>query len=235
MIIESFFALFLGTLLGNGEVIASSMMTFQSDGANINNSGIMNLYLDANNTRCDLNTNMAVLVVLSIVIMYLLFEGSADLLADTSHSKKELVDRVKDLEFKFQQHVSESKTERENQYEKIVILRASKKNQDDKLKLILNEMEVLKSQNRNQMARIVQLEKLSIQTKTAAAATSPIQSVGKPSNHDDPKLPTSCEDLNSSGHHLNGIYMVFDANVKKVLATYCDFHQSSVKSRRLKC
>ena len=43
------------------------------------------------------------------------------------NDKKELVDRVKDLELKFQQHVSESKAEREDQYEKIVILKAGKK------------------------------------------------------------------------------------------------------------
>jgi len=149
---------------------------------------------------------------------------------DASNSKKELVDRVKDLEIRFQQHVSESTAEKEDQFEKIVILKASKKTQEDKLKLILNEMETIKAQNRDQMARIVQLEEL-LQTKRAGADdTLPMQSVTKP-NHDGHKLPTSCEDLNSSGHHLNGIYMVLDANVKKVLATYCDFRQSSVKSR----
>ena len=42
-------------------------------------------------------------------------------------NKKELVDRVKNLELQFQLHVSESKAERKDQLEKIVILKAAKK------------------------------------------------------------------------------------------------------------
>ena len=151
--------------------------------------------------------------------------------AGDQNDKKELIDRVKELEIRFQQHVSESKVEREDQYEKIVILKAAKKAQEEKCKLVFNEMEVLKAQNRDNMARIVQLEEI-LQNKIA---TSPIQSsaIAKSNNNDGTTIPSSCDDLKHSGHHLNGIYMVFDANVKKVLATYCDFRQfsTSVGSR----
>jgi len=86
--------------------------------------------------------------------------------AGNSKNDKELVDRVKDLELKLKQHVSESKVEREDQYEKIVILKAARKAQEEKFKLVFNEMEVLKAQNRDNMARIVQLEEI-LQTKIA--------------------------------------------------------------------
>ncbi len=139
-------------------------------------------------------------------------------------NKRELVDRVKNLELQFQLHVSESKAEREDQYEKIVILKAAKKAQGEKLQLVLNEMDALKEQNRDQLTRIVQLEEI---LKTKKDAASSIQSVGKPNVINGQTIPSSCEDLKSNGHHLNGIYMVFNANVKKVLAAYCDFRQSS--------
>ena len=84
------------------------------------------------------------------------------------------------------------------------------------------------------MARIVQLEEI-LQTKIV---TSPIESsaIAKPNDNDGTTIPSSCDDLKHSGHHLNGIYMVFDANVKKVLATYCDFRQfsTSVGSRSIR-
>lgn len=154
--------------------------------------------------------------------------------AGNSQNNKELVDRVKDLELQFKQHVSESKAEKEDQYEKIVILKAARKAQEEKFKLVFNEMEVLKAQNRDNMARIVQMEEI-LQTKIA---TSPIQSsaIAKPNDNDGTTIPSSCDDLKHSGHHLNGIYMVFDANVKKVLATYCDFRQfsTSVGSRSIR-
>ena len=139
------------------------------------------------------------------------------------NDKKELVDRVKDLELKFQQHVSESKAEREDQYEKIVILKAGKKSLEEKFQLFLSEMEDLKAQNEDQTSRIKKLEEI-LKPKTA---TSSILSVNTEPKNRDPTLPSSCEDLKSKGHNLNGIYMVFDANEKKVLATFCDFHQSS--------
>jgi len=146
--------------------------------------------------------------------------------ADDQNDKKELVDRVKELEKRFQQHVSESKAEREDQYEKIVILKSAKKAQEEKFRLILDEIDGLKTQNRDQIARIVQLEEI---LKNQNDATSPIHA--KPKNGDGRSIiPSSCEDLQLSGHHLNGIYIVFDTNAKKVLATYCNFHLSSPSS-----
>jgi len=151
--------------------------------------------------------------------------------AGDQNDKKELIDRVKELEIRFQQHVSESKVEREDQYEKIVILKAAKKAQEEKFQLVLNEIDGLKTQNRDQIARIVQLEEM---LKTKNDATSSIQA--NQNNGDNRSIiPSSCEDLKLSGHHLNGIYIVFDANVKKVLATYCNFHLSSPSSKFYKC
>ena len=145
------------------------------------------------------------------------------------NNKKELVDQIRDLESQFQKHVSESKAEIEDQYEAITILKAARKTQEEKFKEVFNEMEVLKDQNKNQLIRIVQLEE--ILSKTKNDDTSSIQAVTKPNNDEGKTIPSSCEDLKSGGHHLNGIYMVFDANVKKILATYCDFHQFSTTSR----
>jgi len=146
------------------------------------------------------------------------------------NNKKALEDRVKELESQFQLLVSESKTESENQFETIVILKAAKKSQEEKFKLLLDKMDVLQAQNRDQTARIEKLEKVMLEVMNkqsdTSSTTSSIQSVTKYSdnNKNDPFVPSSCEDLKSKGHHLNGIYMVFDANIKKVLAIYCDFH-----------
>jgi len=144
-------------------------------------------------------------------------------------NRKELVDRVKDLELQFQLHVSESKAEREDQYEKITILKAAKKTQQEKFQLVFNEIEVLKSQNRDQTARIVQLEE-TLHTKVATSSIQSSSSALEPDNNDGSTIPSSCEDMKSSGHSWNGIYMVFDANIKKVLATYCNFRRSSTTS-----
>ena len=146
-------------------------------------------------------------------------------LNENEPNKKELVDRVKDLELQFQLHVSESKFRSEEQIEEMVILKSGRKAQEGKFKIVLNEMEVLKAQNRDQTARIEQLEKI---MPRKSDATSPIPSVAtKPNSGAAPIIPSSCEDLKSNGHHLNGIYMMYDGNVKKVLATFCDFRQSS--------
>jgi len=154
--------------------------------------------------------------------------GSSD-----QNNKKSLYDRVKELEFQFQLHVSESKAESENQYENIVILKAAKKSQEEKFKLVLDKMEVLQAQNRDQISRIEQLENILKIKSDTSSATSSIQSVTKYENNNGPYIPSSCEDLRSRGHHLNGIYMVFDANVKRVLAIYCDFQQSYSASSKI--
>ena len=151
-------------------------------------------------------------------------------LNENKPNKKELVDRMKDLELQFQLHVSEIESRNEEQFEEMVILKAARKAQEGKFKIVLNEMEVLKAINRDQTARIEQLEKF---MTTKSDATSPIPSSvsTNPNSGAAPVIPSSCEDLKSKGHHLNGIYMVFDANAKKVLATYCDFRQSFTTSR----
>ncbi len=149
------------------------------------------------------------------------------------NDKKSLDDRVKELEFQFQLHVSESKAESENQYENIVILKAAKKSQEEKFKLVLDKMEVLQAQNRDQVARIEELENILKTKSDTSSVTSSIQSVTKYNNNNGPYIPSSCEDLKSIGHHLNGIYMVFDANVKKVLAIFCDFQQSYSASSKI--
>ena len=172
---------------------------------------------------------------MSINGYYISFEtliiGSTDLFvynASGNDNKNTLEDRVKELEMQFKLHVTESKAESEDHYEKIVILRAAKKSQDEKFKLILNEIEVLKGQNRDQTTRIEKLEEiLKTKTYTSSSATSSIQSALKPNNDSGRFIPSSCQDLKSTGHSLNGIYMVFDSNVKKILATYCNFHQLS--------
>jgi len=149
------------------------------------------------------------------------------------NNKKSLEDRVKELELQFQLHVSESKAESEDQYENIVILKAAKKSQEEKFKLVLDKMEVLQAQNRDQVARIEELENILKTKSDTSSVTSSIQSVTKYNNNNGPYIPSSCEDLKSIGHHLNGIYMVFDANVKKVLAIFCDFQQSYSASSKI--
>ena len=147
-------------------------------------------------------------------------------LNENKPNKKELVDRMKDLELQFQLHVSEIKSRNEEQFEEMVILKAARKAQEGKFKIVLNEMEFLKAKNQDQTARIEQLEKL-MTTKRDATSLIPSSVSTKPNSGASQIIPSSCEDLKSNGHHLNGIYMIYDGNVKKVLATFCDFRQSS--------
>lgn len=35
--------------------------------------------------------------------------------------------------------------------------------------------------------------------------------------------PSSCKDLSTNGHTSNGIYLLYDSNVKKVSTAFCDF------------
>lgn len=145
------------------------------------------------------------------------------------NNREPIVDRVKDLEMQFQLHVSTSNSKFEEQYEQMMILKAARKTQDGKLQLVLDEMEVLKAKNRDQTARIEQLEEM---LKIKSDTVSSIDSVTtKPNSDVGPIIPSSWEDLKSNGHHLNGIYMIYDVNVKKVLATFCDFHPFPEKGK----
>ena len=202
-IMEIWFTIFLETLLIIKAVIATSPMAVYT-------SGIILKF------TC-YYTNFQ-LFWLFIYIITLDLESKDICLNENEHNTKELVDRIKDLELQFQLHVSESKSKSEDQFEEIVILKAARKAQEGKLQIVLNEMEVLKAKNRDQAARIEQLEKI---LKIKSDTTKPNINAGLAIS------PSSCEDLKSNGHHLNGIYMIYDVNVKKVLATYCDFSQSS--------
>ncbi len=41
--------------------------------------------------------------------------------------------------------------------------------------------------------------------------------------------PSSCKDLSTNGHTSNGIYLLYDSNVKKVSIAFCDFNNNKGK------
>ena len=53
---------------------------------------------------------------------------------------------------------------------------------------------------------------------TSAVTGASLEDISKPNN-----LPSSCKDLTTNGHTSNGIYLLYDSNVKKVTTAFCDF------------
>ena len=135
-----------------------------------------------------------------------------------------------ELKDKFEQHVSKSNVKDIIKSEKIEILVAATNRHE-------SEMTMLKEENANQAKRIIQLEKKIIlnnnnkakHTKIdgsapndkLAATSSSLTNISKSS------LPSSCKDLSTNGHNLNGIYLLYDSTVKKVTTAFCDFNYNN--------
>jgi len=59
---------------------------------------------------------------------------------------------------------------------------------------------------------------------SAASSDNKITSTSpSPNNHNNSLIPSSCKDLSTNGHTSNGIYLLYDSNVKKVSTAFCDF------------
>ena len=113
----------------------------------------------------------------------------------------------------------------EDDVEKIQILWAARerqKSQDKNWKEELEkEMESLKEQNRNQIARINQLEE-----KLRMPHKQQIKELPNNNNGGLLKMPTNCKDLSDIGHTLSGFHLIKDGkleNENKIVAVYCNF------------
>jgi len=131
-------------------------------------------------------------------------------------------ERLNELECKFEQEISMLKFQNEDQNEEIQILKTARKNQNKRLKDVENELSELKSKNDEKTIKIDQLEKMiedqnklvskslaGNQPRTVISAESEQSGNGETSSLST-MLPSSCNDLSSNGHRLNGIYPMFD-------------------------
>jgi len=142
-----------------------------------------------------------------------------------------------ELKEKFEQHVSKSNVKDIVKTEKIGILMAAKNRLE-------SQMKMLKEDNFNQTKRINQLEKKILlnnnnkakNVKTDESAPSDQLSATSLSmtniQKSSIKLPSSCKDLSTNGHNLNGIYLLYDRIVKKVTTAFCDFNNNNNKGIR---
>ncbi len=126
------------------------------------------------------------------------------------------------------------KFQNQDQNEEIQILKTARKNQNKRLKDVENELSELKSKNDEKTIKIDQLEKMiedqnklvskslaGNQPETIVSASSG-QSVNTATSPASDQLTTSCNDLLSNGHSLNGIYPIFDPKIKMVIMAFCD-------------
>jgi len=125
------------------------------------------------------------------------------------------MDQMKVMEKRFCEQEHMMRVNSANKNEQIKILKVAKTRLE-------NELGVLKANNQNQLTRINQLEEL-IKSKIATSSAIASSTPSAPTAVRAGVLPTSCQDVSSNGHNFNGIYMVYDAAVKKVAALYCNF------------
>lgn len=112
-----------------------------------------------------------------------------------------------------------------NLIEKIHILWAGKRNQEQRWRQVDKKMESLKAQNQDQALRIQQLEqKLNNNMKL-------------PENHQQSRtnnniltqMPSNCQNLLTIGHTLSGFYLVQDRTHNKIATIFCNFQSSSFR------
>ena len=138
------------------------------------------------------------------------------------------------LEDKFDRQVHQSKVDNIAKGKKIEILLIAKNRLE-------SEVKNLKSGNADQNVRINQLEEIilrekntkippKISNKVMVAGKSVIGFIDQKASTSSAiysnvnLLPSSCKDLSTKGHTSNGIYLLYDSNVKKVPTSFCDFN-----------
>jgi len=140
-------------------------------------------------------------------------------------SHDELAQRLISLENTSQKEIEalKEKTVIPDDIEKLHILWAWREHQKIKyanLKVELQkEIESLKTENKNQMLRIDQLEEKLLSTKTLP---------NKKNENSIPfKMPKNCKDLSELGHTSSGFHLVRDAQLKKLVTIFCNFKSSN--------
>jgi len=125
--------------------------------------------------------------------------------------------RVNQLEAEFREKIEEinTKTSRssKDQDEKIAILMVREQNLAQLLNTTIEEMEVLKTTNRDQSKRIDQLEQ-----KLAMLQNTPSTGATKVSTP-----PSSCQELSMLDYYLDGLYLVKNKQTKKIESVFCQF------------
>jgi len=100
-----------------------------------------------------------------------------------------------------------------NLIEKIHILWAGRRNQEQRWRHVDQEMDSLRAENQNQALRIQHLEeKLKLSTNN--------------NNKNPTQMPSNCQNLLTIGHTLSGFYLVQDRTNNKIATIFCDFQSS---------
>ncbi len=137
--------------------------------------------------------------------------------------------RINQLEAEFREKIEEIKTQTsrssEDQEEKIAIMKARERKQAQLLNQTREEMELLKTQNKDQSSRIDQLEqKLATLQNTPPASSDLTRSIIKEKVKNGASTPpSSCQELSMLDYYLDGLYLVRNKQTKKIQIVFCKF------------
>jgi len=156
-----------------------------------------------------------------------------------------LASRVNQLEAEFREKIEEIQIEArrniEDQHEKFAIIRARERNFTKLLNQNREEIEVLKTLNRDQSKKIEQLEHKLMNLQNMPLVSSHLETASnkdgtknKPASADSIissslPLPSSCQDLEKLHHSLDGLYLVKNQETKKIQTVFCQFEGSKSK------
>jgi len=167
-------------------------------------------------------------------------------------SKNEEYDKVAEFvkEFKIKQTNSESNEKRDIELLKGIVseVQSKQENSDGEMKQLKKKVNQIESKISDDQHHIVKRQN-SLTTKPMnrpnittripctpkipcafdfkdATSTSPSQKFDTVSSSNSLTLPSTCKDLSTKGHTSNGIYLLYDSNVKKVSTAFCDFNNN---------
>lgn len=113
--------------------------------------------------------------------------------------------------------------DKESKYEKLeedfAIQRAKSRRHDKEIQESRNEIIELKNQNQIQSERISQLEFQLLGANHPSKKDE--KEMTNPSAQT--KIPKSCQELFEIGQKVNGIYMLYNSDEKKIVSAYCEF------------
>ena len=135
-----------------------------------------------------------------------------------SKTSKAQDEKIEEMKVKFSRSSKD-------QDEKIAIIRVRERNLAQLFNQSREEMEGLKTQNRDQSKKIEDLErKLKIQSISQPA---PSALVKPDKNKEFTGMPTTCDELSQIGHSLNGFYSVrgqgSEKRKNKIETIFCNF------------
>ena len=115
--------------------------------------------------------------------------------------------------------INELAAENQNQEEKIKVLMAKTALQEEQIRILkntnINPAILEQKSEKNESSNNNQLEKDVVDIRMSNSPSSP-------------RLPpSSCRQLSTIGHYLDGIYLISNPNTNKIEAVFCQFESST--------